>query len=182
MTDDTTTQDEQRQREADDQHQDEHGDTQDDVQLQAAGREALKRERDARKAAEKERTVLAKRIADLEKAQKDRDDEAAKAQGEWEKVAKTREGELEEARKLLADRDLRDRKTAIARNAGIPDEFVDRLKGETDEELEVDAKAVAKLLKTRDAPDNDAGERTPRGMKKPDKNEFANPARWGLRS
>jgi hypothetical protein len=145
------------------------------------GREALKRERDARKAAEKERNDLAKRIADIEKAQKDRDDADAKAKGEWEKVATERQAELDKLKADLAARDLNDRKTAIAKAAGLPDDLATRLQGETDEELEADAKGMAKLLRVQDAPENDAGERTPKGTKKPDKNAWSDPAKWGLR-
>jgi hypothetical protein len=176
MADDAQVQDDGR--DADDQ---DHNDTQDTDALGDKGREALKRERDARKAAEKERNDLAKRIADIEKAQKDRDDADAKAKGEWEKVATERQAELDKLKADLAARDLNDRKTAIAKAAGLPDDLATRLQGETDEELEADAKGMAKLLRVQDAPENDAGERTPKGTKKPDKNAWSDPAKWGLR-
>lgn len=109
-------------------------------------------------------------------------DEESKKKGEWETIAKQREDELESLKGQLAERDLRERKTAIAKTAGLPDELADRLKGETDEELEADAKAMAKHLKAQDAPDNDAGKRTAPGLKKPDKSAYADPARWGLQT
>lgn len=173
--DDTQVQDDQR--EADDQDQTTH-ETDD---LGDAGKAALKREREARKAAEKDKADLAKKIADFEKAQQDRDTEAAKAKGEWETIAKQREDELADLKAQIADRDLRDRKTAIAKAAGLPDDLASRLHGETDDELEADAKALAKHLKAQDAPDNDAGKRTAPGLKKTDKSEFSNPTRWGIR-
>lgn len=176
MADDAQVQDDQR--DADDQ---DHNDTQDTDALGDKGREALKRERDARKAAEKERNDLAKRIADIEKAQKDRDDADAKAKGEWEKVATERQQELDQLKADLAARDMRDRKIAAATAANLPKDMAERLRGETDEELEADAKELAKHLRTQEAPDNDAGERTPKGIKKPDKNAWSDPAKWGLR-
>jgi hypothetical protein len=176
MADDAQVQDDGR--DADDQDQQ---DTHESDALGDKGREALRRERDARKTAEKERNDLAKRIADIEKAQKDRDDADAKAKGEWEKVATERQAELDKLKADLAARDLNDRKTAIAKAAGLPDDLATRLQGETDEELEADAKGMAKLLRVQDAPENDAGERTPKGTKKPDKNAWSDPAKWGLR-
>lgn len=116
-----------------------------------------------------------------EKAQRDRDEAEKREQGKWEEIAKAREDELAQLKRDIAERDLRDRKTAIAKAHDLPDEFVERLKGETDEELEADAKAIAKLLKIREVPDNDAGQRTPPGNKNRDKKQFADPARWGLR-
>ena len=75
-----------------------------------------------------------------------------------------------------------ERTSTIAKTAGLPEDLADRQKGETDEELEADAKAMAKHLKAQDAPDNDAGKRTAPGLKKPDKSAYADPARWGLQT
>lgn len=173
MADDTTT-DQQDQREAD--QQDDH----DTDALGDAGKAALKRERDARKAAEKERTDLAKRLADLEKAEQDREAEAAKAKGEWEKVATDREKELEQLKADLAERDLNDLKRTVATDEGLPADLALRLQGDDEETLRTDAKALVKHLKAKDPGDTDAGDRTKPGHKKPDKNAFADPARWGL--
>ncbi len=163
MADDDTTQDDQDQRDAD-------ADQQDTSDLGEKGREALRRERDARKTAEKERAALATRLADLEKAQKDRDDNEAKQKGEWEKVAQQRADDLAEAQRKLAERDIKDMKAAAARKAGLPDDLVDRLAGTTAEELETDAKALAKHIAPRDAADTDAGKRSSstKGATKPD--------------
>ena len=177
MADDSKVIDDQR--DADDQ---DHDDTHDADALGDAGKAALKRERDARKAAEKDKADLAKRIADFEKAQKDRDDAAAKEKGEWETIAKQREDELAQLKADLAERDLNDLKRTIAKDEGLPGDLALRLAGADEDELRKDAKALAKHIKAQDAPDTDAGERTPRGTKKPDKSEFANPARWGLRT
>lgn len=127
-----------------------------------------------------EAASLRKRLKDAEDAAQAAADADAKAKGEWEKIAQKRQEELDALKAQLAERDLRERKAAIAKAAGLPDDLADRLKGETDEDLETDAKALAKHLKAQDAPDTDAGKRTPTGLKKPDKSAFADPARWGL--
>lgn len=155
-------------------------DSEDTDDLGDKGKAALKREREARKAAEKRRGDLEKQIAAYEKEKREADDKAAKDAGEWEKVATAREEELTKLRNDLAARDLKERKAAIAKANGIPDDAIDRLHGETDEELEADAKALARILKAREAPDTDAGERTPPGSKKRDRTKYAEPGRWGL--
>lgn len=129
-----------------------------------------------------EAASLRKRLKDAEDAAQAAADADAKAKGEWEKIAQKRQEELDALKAQLADRDLRDRKAAIAKAAKLPDDMADRLRGETDEELEADAKELAKHLRTQDAPENDTGERTPKGTKKPDKGAWSDPARWGLRS
>lgn len=177
MSDDANT-DLKDQRDADSQDESTH-DTDD---LGDAGKAALKRERDARKAAEKEKADLAKKIADFEKAQKDRDDEAAKAKGEWETVATAREKELEELKRSLAERDLNDLRRTVAADEGLPADLALRLQGDDEDALRTDAKALAKFLKAKDATDTDAGERTKPGTKKPDKGAFSDPAKWGLRA
>ncbi len=163
MADDDTTQDDQDQRDAD-------TDQQDTDHLGEKGRETIRKEREARKLAEKERAALATRLADLEKAQKDRDDAEAKQKGEWEKVAQQRADDLAEAQRKLAERDLKDMKVTAAKKAGLPDDLVDRLAGATAEELETDAKALAKHIAPRDAADTDAGKRSSsvKGATKPD--------------
>ena len=168
------------QRDADEQDQhDERSHETDD--LGDKGKAALKAERDARRLAEKERADLAKRLADFEKAQQAAEDAKAKEQGEWEQIAAKREAELDELRKAIADRDLKDRRNAVATAHGIPDDLRHLLLGETDEDIETNAKALAKHLKPREAPDTDAGQRTAPGAKKPDKAKFSDPAMWGLR-
>lgn len=171
MADDQNQQD---QRDADEQESHET------EELGDKGREALRREREARKAAEKERADLQKQIDALSKAQRDRDDADAKAKGEWEKVAKEREEELAKLTTLLAERDLNDLKRTIAADEGLPADLALRLQGDDEDALRTDAKALAKHLKVKDPGDTDAGDRTKPGQKKPDKNAFADPARWGL--
>ncbi len=177
---DTDQQDQTDQREADDQGQ--HREDTHESDLGDAGKAALKREREARKSAEKARADLERRLAEFEQQQKARDDEEAKKRGEWEKVATEREKELEELRAAIAERDLNDLKRAVAADEGLPAELAMRLTGDDEDALRKDAKALAKHLKAKEATETDAGDRTKPGQKRPDKGEFANPARWGLRT
>ena len=85
---DESTEDQQDQREADQQDQD---DTHAADDLGDAGKAALKKEREARKTAEKEKADLAKKIAEFEKAEQERQTAAAKEKGEWETIAKQHE-------------------------------------------------------------------------------------------
>ena len=105
--------------------------------------------------------------------------EHAEQQGEYKKLYEDLRVEHDKLKDELDARDLMDRKRDIARQHGIPEEFVDRLRGDTDEEIEADAKEVAKAIKpassakpTDDdgddpeddkpaAPDTDSGRRTP---------------------
>lgn len=175
------TDDESKDQRDADQSDETQNDSRDTDDLGEKGREALKREREARKAAEKERTDLAKKIADLEKQQQDRERDEAQKRGEWEKVAKDRETELAKLTASLAERDRNDLKRTIAADEGLPAHWALRLTGGDEEALRADAKAIAKDLKTREPADTDAGDRTKPGQKKPDKKEFASTARWGIR-
>lgn len=154
--------------------------TQDDATQADASKDTISLD-EARKL-RSEANNLRKRLKDAEDAAQAAAHAEAKKKGEWETVAKKLESELAEANQKLAERDLKDRRIAAAKAAKLPDDMADRLRGETDEELEADAKDLAKHLRTQEAPENDAGERTPRGTKKPDKNAWSDPAKWGLRS
>lgn len=161
-------------------------DTHDDA-TQADAQETISL--DEAKKLRSEASSLRKRLKDAEaKAQaaeeNDRKakDAKAKEQGEWETIAKQREDELAQLKADIAERDLNDLKRTVAKEEGLPGDLALRLAGDDEDALRTDAKALAKHLKAQDAPDTDAGERTPRGTKKPDKSEFSNPARWGIRT
>ena len=68
--------------------------------------------------------------------------ETAAKNGEWEKVAKAKDEELAKIKTQLAERELNDRKRAIAEKVGLPAALASRLVGSTDEELEKDAKSI----------------------------------------
>ena len=180
MSDERQDQQDQREAAQQDQHQNDSHETESD-DLGDKGKAALKAEREARKAAERERADLQRKLDEIAKKQQEAEDAKAKEQGEWESIAAKRDEEIAELRKQIAERDQRDRRAAIAKAHNIPDELTGLLTGDTDEEMEEVAKSLAKHIAARSVPDNDAGERTPRGAKKTDKSQFADPARWGLR-
>lgn len=104
----------------------------------------------AKKALSKVRQEAAKnrtKLRDLEAKLKD----AKTPEQVAEIVSGLTESNAKETRALLVEN--------VALKAGLPDEALDRLKGETREELEADAKALAKLLgtKTKVDPDVDGG-------------------------
>ncbi len=72
-------------------------DRDDDQGLKAAGREALKRERDARKTAEKNARDAAKELADLKAAKAKADEDKQAEQGEWKDLAEKRDADLTRA-------------------------------------------------------------------------------------
>jgi hypothetical protein len=81
-----------------------------------------------------------KRLTDLEAAEKKR------SEAEMTELQKTQK-ELDELRTQLQGEKLARMRQEAATKANIPAEFVDRLKGETPEELETDAQKVAETLK-----------------------------------
>lgn len=132
---------------------------------------------------------LRKRLKDAEtkaqaaeKATKDREDTEAKEQGKWAEIAKKREDELNELTKKLAERDLSDLKRSVAAKNGLPDDLIDRLHGDTEEELSEDALKLAKLVKTREAPDTDADRRTTPGKPNAKQGDTLTSYEFGKRS
>lgn len=159
---DEQQQGQQDQRDVDqqDQHQQESHETED---LGDKGRSAIQKEREARKVAEKAAADMQKRLDEIEAKQREADEAKAKERGEWEKIAQQREAELAELKKALTERDLNDRRTALARKHSLPDEIANRLVGETDDEIEEDAKRLAKLFARTDGLDTDSGKRSAQG-------------------
>lgn len=110
-----------------------------------AVRKLIDRERDARKAADKKAEELAAKVKEYEDAQK----------SEQEKLADERDSLRTEAQRAQAE-SLRLR-VALAKK--LPEELIDRLRGETQEELEADADTLLSLVKPATASDLDAGAR-----------------------
>jgi hypothetical protein len=81
-----------------------------------------------------------KRLTDLEAADKKR------SEAEMTELQKTQK-ELDELRTQLQGEKLARMRQEAATKANLPMEFVERLKGETPEELEADATKVAEMLK-----------------------------------
>jgi rRNA maturation endonuclease Nob1 len=102
-------------------------------------RERLERERSKREAAAKEA---------VEKATA----ETAAKNGEWQKLAEQREAELSSLKAQLTQRQQADQKRAIAERVGLPASLASRLVGETDDDLEKDAKALLETLPKQQPP------------------------------
>jgi flagellar biosynthesis GTPase FlhF len=85
-----------------------------------------------------------KRKANEEKSKAEA--EALAKNAEWEKLAKQREDELKAAKDQLAAKELEAKKRAIADKVKLPSAFADRLKGNSDEELEADALTILAAL------------------------------------
>lgn len=103
-----------------------------------------------------------------EKASKQARQELEAAQAklkEYEDRDKTEAEKAEEARKALEARAekaeaalLRER---VARKHNLPPEIAERLRGDTEEELEEDAKSLSELVKAAPSVDTDAGKGKP---------------------
>jgi hypothetical protein len=72
--------------------------------------------------------------------------EAAAKNGEWEKLAKQREQEAADLKAQLHAREVADLKRSIAEKVGLPSALAARLIGETEKDLEADAKALLETL------------------------------------
>jgi hypothetical protein len=86
-----------------------------------------------------------KRLEKLEAAQKTAEEKKATELGEWEKLAKEREAELKTERTARL-------RLEVAGKKGIPVDLVDRLKGDTPEEMEADADSLLAFLKPKEGP------------------------------
>ncbi len=133
--------------------------------------------REARERAQKAEAELEA----IRKKQRDADEAKAKESGEFQKLLEQREKDLNELKASIAQRDFADLKRRIAAGEGLTASWATRIQGDDEDALRADAKAIAKDLKTREPSDTDAGDRTKPGQKRPDKKEFANQARWGIR-
>ncbi len=89
--------------------------------------------------------TLTAQIAKFEAEQKKAAEKLATEQGKWQELAQQRENELK-AEKLARLR------LEVASRKGIPVDLVDRLKGETAEEMEADAAALLAFLKPKEGP------------------------------
>jgi hypothetical protein len=96
----------------------------------------------------KDRLAREKKASDqkADDARKAAEAEAAVKNGEWQKLAEQREKELNDAKAVLAQKDLDEKKRKIAKEVGLPDELALRIQGATDEELKADAEAVLKAI------------------------------------
>lgn len=119
----------------------------DDEKLREAGKRALEAEREARKKADKENAELRARIEEFEDSKRTVEE---KRERELERLRRSAESEKQRAdaleRQILV--------TAIAREAGLPDEMAGRLQGDSAEDLRADAAELKSLIggRTRGLP------------------------------
>lgn len=110
----------------------------------------------------------------------------AKKQGDYKTLYEAEKEKREALERDIADRERADKKRVIATKHGLPAEMASRLTGETDEELEADAKALAKLVKVPAPDDTDLGStgnrrRRSGGRRKDDNGpDPRSPEAWGL--
>lgn len=102
-------------------------------------------------------------LATLKTADQKRTEDAAKKQGNFEKLYETaqttiteRDARIVELEGQIAEGERATRRQAIAAKHRLTAELADRLRGDTDDELEADAKSLARLIRI-DAPDTEAG-------------------------
>ena len=128
-----------------------------DEPLGEAGKLALMKERETREAAEKRAKAAETELAKINAAKVTADEETAKRNGEFERLYQAEIAKRESTEKELAT----ERRTAlvgrVAAKHKLPEAFSERLRGETEEELEADAKELAKHVGVRHAPDTEGG-------------------------
>lgn len=133
----------------------------------------------------RDRLASAQRKAEeaAKKAQADAERKAAEQQGEYQKLYERAAAELEAERQRSKALELAGLRRDVAAKHQLPAALVDRLRGETLEELDADAQELVKALPKPTAPDINAGQ----GVQKGSQNflgglstqEFA--ARFGVR-
>lgn len=89
--------------------------------------------------------ALTAQLAKFEAAQKKQAEAQAAEQGRWQELAQQRETELKQERASRL-------RLEVAARKGVPVDLVDRLRGETVEELESDAAALLAFLKPKEGP------------------------------
>jgi len=110
-----------------------------DVSLGDKGREALERERAARRDADRQLAEARKRVAELEDAGKS---ESERTRADLER-ATARIAELEQQQQ---ERELLDLKREIAAEAQLPEQMAERLQGSDVRSLRADAKQLGEAL------------------------------------
>lgn len=138
-------------------HQNRPGNDSNDETLGDPGKRALESERTARRSAEKKVGELETQLNDLSKKLKKIEDDEAAELGKWEQLAGDRAARIEELEQDIAEQELTSRKAdAIAKYKFSEDELA-LVHGETIEEYEASAKALAKLLSKNSGPDVSGG-------------------------
>lgn len=130
----------------------------DDIEgLGDKGRDAIRRERDARETAEKETKRLKKLVDDAETATKKREADEAAAAGKFEELATARQQEIDRLTADLAERDKTALREKVGRSQKLPDALIVLLQGDDEKALEAHAKELAKHVKPPTAAETEAG-------------------------
>jgi hypothetical protein len=129
-----------------------------------AGKEAIRKEREARQTAEKAAKEHAKELEALRKEKTDAEAAKAKAeadeatkQGDFKKLYEAEQKKREDAERERDSEKMSALRTRVAAKHKLPDALADRLAGTTEEELEADAKELAKLVTAKAPVDTEAG-------------------------
>lgn len=86
-----------------------------------------------------EKKALEQQLADITKKQKEADETALKDQNKYKELYEQKEKELNETKKETM-------RLKVAARKGLPAELIDRLKGETEGELEADADKLLEFV------------------------------------
>lgn len=138
----------------------------DDDELGETGKEALRKERKERRAAE---ALVATLQADLRR--REAADEVAKAskaasEGNFEALYKAELEKNSAAAEATKAQVLKDLRLKVAKEHNLPDEIAERLAGATEAELKVDAEKMAKVVKpTTSAASTEVGAGNQQGAK-----------------
>ncbi len=93
-------------------------------------------------------------------AQKAREEAEAKAlaeQGKYKELFEKQQKDLEAAAARVKAMELQSLRQTVAAKVGLPVAFVDRLRGETEAEIETDAKSILAIIPKPTAPNINAG-------------------------
>jgi hypothetical protein len=150
-------QDAQDQREAD-QH-DQSSDEQEQSGAESKDSTLAKISQERREARERARKAEA-RVQELEAKQREADEAKAKEEGKYKELLEAREKELAEARQKVAERDLRDLRTDIAKEHGLKAEAMEFVTGDDKDAISDSVKKLVKLFASEDGPDTDSGKRS----------------------
>lgn len=109
--------------------------------------------------------------------------QAAKEAGNYKDLYDKAQAKLEKLEGELKEVQLSEIKARVAREAKLPASMIDRLRGETEEELMDDAKKLVADIAPLAAPDIDGGATNNGGRrqtKKKDDVDYSDPKVWGL--
>jgi len=128
-----------------------------DEPLGDAGKLALMKERERRDEFEKRAKAAETELAKINAAKATADEDAAKRNGEFERLYQAEIAKRESTEKELAT----ERRTFLVNKVGLrhklPDDVIELLKGDTEDEVDAHAKTLAKHFGVRHAPDTEGG-------------------------